>query len=110
MAEGAQRLASLIVVGGPLDGRRHDLEEVVTEVLIGADQSCHLTVDLPTISPIHARIWSDLNVVTLYDTRAPQGLYVNDEAVQGETSLEVAREVARVCPRTGRGCLRALSP
>ncbi|MGD8894459.1 MAG: FHA domain-containing protein, partial [Acidobacteriota bacterium] len=87
MAEGAQRLRSLIVVGGPLKGRRHDLAEVVTEVLIGADDSCHLTVDLPKISPIHARIWSDLNVVTVYDTRAPQGLYVNDVRVQGEAKV-----------------------
>ncbi len=87
MAESAQRLSSLIVLGGPLKGRRHDLEEVVTEVLIGADESCHLTVDLPKISPIHARIWSDLNVVTVYDTRAPQGLYVNDERVRGEARV-----------------------
>jgi hypothetical protein len=87
MAEGASRLSSLVVLGGPLKGRRHDLEEVVTEVLIGSDDSCHLTVDLPTISPIHARIWADLNDVTVYDTKAPQGVYVNDDRVPGEAKV-----------------------
>jgi hypothetical protein len=88
MAEGASRLSSLVVLGGPLKGRRHDLEEVVTEVLIGADDSCHLTVDLPTISPIHARIWADLNDVTVYDTKAPLGVYVNDDRVLGEAKVK----------------------
>ncbi len=87
MPEGSQRLAYLIVLGGPLKGRRHDLEEVVTEVLIGADESCHLTVDRPSISPIHARLWADLNVVNVYDTSAPTGVYVNDDRVEREAQV-----------------------
>ena len=47
----------------------------------------HLTVDLPSISPIHARIWSDLNAATVYDTRAPQGVYVNDDRVEREARI-----------------------
>ena len=88
MAEGAQRLASLVVVGGPLKDRRLDLEEVVTEVLIGSDGDCHLHVDLPGISPIHARIWADLDGAVAHDTHAPRGLFVNDDKVEGEAPVK----------------------
>jgi hypothetical protein len=81
MPEQARRLAALSVLGGPLHGRRHELEEVVTEVLIGSDADCHLHVDLPSISPIHARLWTDLNGAVAHDTRAPRGLYVNTQRV-----------------------------
>lgn len=81
------RLAALVVVGGPLKDRRYELEEVVAEVLIGSDPDCHLHVDLPGISPIHARLWADLNSVTAYDTHAPRGIYVNDEQVTGQAQV-----------------------
>lgn len=87
MPEQARRLAALSVLGGPLHGRRHDLEEVVTEVLIGSDADCHLHVDLPSISPIHARLWTDLNGIVAHDTHAPRGLYVNTERVEGEAPV-----------------------
>ena len=88
MAERAQRLAALVVVGGPLKDRRCEPEEVVTELLIGSDVDCHLHVDLPGISPIHARIWADLSGATAYDTRAPRGLFVNDDKVEGEAPIK----------------------
>ena len=81
------RLAALIVHGGPLDGRRHEPEEVVGEVLIGSDPDCHLAVDLPSISPIHARIWTDLDKLLAYDTRAPRGLWVNESRVEGQAPV-----------------------
>jgi hypothetical protein len=81
------RLAALAVQGGPFDGRRHEPEEVVGEVLIGSDPDCHLAVDLPSISPIHARIWTDLDKLLVYDTRAPRGLWVNDSRVEGQASV-----------------------
>src|SRR5512134_2121252 len=61
MADPKLRLAALTVLGGALHGRRHDPDEVVTEILIGSDPDCHLVVDLPGISPIHARVWADLD-------------------------------------------------
>ena len=73
MSEGQLRLVSLTILGGPLDGRRYDPEEVVGEILIGSDESCHLVVDQPGISPIHAKIWADLDESTVYDTSAPLG-------------------------------------
>src|SRR5688572_7888073 len=81
MPEDQLRLVSLSVLGGPLDGRHHDPDEVVTEILIGSDPGCHLVVDLPSISPIHAKVWTDLDESTVHDTSAPLGVYVNNERV-----------------------------
>ncbi len=81
------RLASISVLGGGLHGRRRDLEEVVAEVLVGSDPDCHLVVDLPSVSPIHARLWTDLDQAEVRDTRAPRGLYVNTERVEGQAIL-----------------------
>ena len=73
---------SLSVLGGPMHGRRFNPEEVVGEVLIGSDSGCHLVLDLPTISPIHAKIWHDLGDSKVLDTSAPRGVYVNTERVE----------------------------
>ena len=81
------RLASLSVLGGSLHGRRRNVEEVVGEVLVGSDPDCHLVVDLPSISPIHARLWTDLDQVEVNDTRAPRGVYVNTKRVEGMAVL-----------------------
>jgi hypothetical protein len=81
MSEDHLRLVSISVLGGPLHGRRHSPDEVVAEILIGSDPGCHLVVELPGISPIHAKLWADLNESTVYDTSAPRGVYVNTERV-----------------------------
>jgi len=87
VAEERLRLVSLSVLGGVLHGRRYDPDEVVTEILIGSDGDCHLVVDHPGISPIHARVWADLDQSMVYDTRAPRGLYVNTTRVEGEAPI-----------------------
>ena len=87
MADSNLRLVSLTVLGGALDGRRHDPEEVVTEILVGSDPDCHLVVDLPGVSPIHARVWADLDQSVVYDTHAPRGLYVNATRVEGQAPI-----------------------
>ena len=87
MADSNLRLVSLAVLGGALDGRRHDPEEVVTEILVGSDPDCHLVVDLPGVSPIHARVWADLDQSVVYDTHAPRGLYVNAARVEGQAPI-----------------------
>jgi len=67
MADSNQRLVSLTVLGGVLDGRRHSPEEVVAEILVGSDPDCQLVVDLPGVSPIHARSGGSHQSV-VYDT------------------------------------------
>src|SRR5687767_15561077 len=83
LAEGA----SLTVMGGPMAGTQLVIEDAVDEVLVGSDPDCRLSLDLPGVSPIHARVWRDLGGMTVYDTRSPQGLYVNDERVVDQASL-----------------------
>ena len=87
MPQDRLRLASLMVLGGSLHGRRYELQEVVGELLVGSDPDCHLVVDLPSVSPIHARIWSDLDASMVHDTHAPRGVYLNAERVEGEAPL-----------------------
>jgi hypothetical protein len=87
MPDERMRLVSLTVLGGALHGRRHDPDEVVTEILIGSDPDCHLVVDLPGVSPIHARVWADLDESVVYDTHAPSGLFVNTARVEGQARI-----------------------
>src|SRR5512139_543664 len=87
MADPKLRLVALTVLGGALHGRRHNPDEVVTEILVGSDPDCHLVVDLPGISPIHARIWADLDESVVYDTHALRGLWVNATRVEGQAPL-----------------------
>jgi hypothetical protein len=79
--------ASFTVLGGPLDGRSLHVEETVDDILIGSDPDCRLCIDLPGVSPIHARVWLDLDGAKILDTRSPRGVYVNDSRVEGQAPL-----------------------
>jgi FHA domain-containing protein/IPT/TIG domain-containing protein len=63
------------------------IDDAVDEVLVGSDPDCRLSLDLPGVSPIHARVWRDLGGITVYDTRSPRGLYVNDDRVVDQAPL-----------------------
>ncbi len=71
----------LTILGGPLSGRELTLDEAVDNILIGSDSSCRFHLDHPGVSPIHARLWVDWQGVTVYDTGAPEGVYLNDDRV-----------------------------
>ena len=72
----------LTILGGPLSGRELTLDEAVDNILIGSDSSCRFHLDTPGVSPIHARLWVDWQGVTVYDTGAPEGVYLNDDRVE----------------------------
>lgn len=78
--------SSLTVLGGPLNGKRVVVDDV-DEILIGSDPDCKLCIDLPGVSPIHARFWRDLAGAKVYDTRSASGLYVNDDAITAEAPV-----------------------
>lgn len=80
--------SSLTVLGGPLNGTRLVLDDLVDEILIGSDVDCRFCLDLPGVSPMHARIWMDLGGAKVYNTRSPRGLYVNDDPVGDEAPLK----------------------
>jgi hypothetical protein len=83
----AEKRPSLNVLSGPLSGRKLVLEDAVDNILIGSDPSCGFVLDTPGVSPIHARLWVDLNGATVYDTNSPTGVYVNDDRVVKEAPV-----------------------
>ena len=78
---------SLTVLSGPLAGTRLDVDGSDDEILIGADPDCRLALDLPGVSPIHARLTQDQGELIIHDTRSPRGVYVNDTRVSGQAPL-----------------------
>src|SRR5687768_8976934 len=72
---------SLTVLGGPLGGRRFAFEDGAESVLIGSDPSCTFRLELPGVSPIHARARLESGTIIVYDTQSPRGLFVNDDRV-----------------------------
>ncbi len=79
--------SSLTVLGGPLDGTTYALGTSFEELLVGSDPGCHVHVDLPGVSPVHANLLVEAAGVTVRDTRSPQGLFVNDDRVSQPTRL-----------------------
>lgn len=80
-------VSSLTVLGGPLKGHRLVVDEASDEILVGSDPDCTFCLDAPSVSPIHARIWLELDGVTVFDTRSPHGIFVNDDKVAGQAPL-----------------------
>ena len=79
--------ATLTVLSGPHAGTRLDIDEAGDEVLVGSDPDCRLALELPGVSPIHARLSFDEAGLTVFDTHSPRGLYVNDTRVQAQSVL-----------------------
>jgi serine/threonine-protein kinase len=76
---------SLVVLGGSLKGRRYTL--VPGDTLIGSDPTCQVSVPLPGVSPVHARVHVGPSGLRVQDARSPRGVFVNDDRVQGETPV-----------------------
>ena len=89
MSDGAPRLASISVLGGPLHDKRVDLAGV-DEITIGADPGCSLVVELPGVSPLHAKVWEDTEGAKVIDTHSPYGVFVNMDRVEGERPIRRA--------------------
>lgn len=79
--------ATLTVLSGPLAGTRVEIEDSAEEILVGSDPDCRLALDVPGVSPIHARLTIDASGLIAHDTRSAQGLYVNDTRVDGQAPV-----------------------
>src|SRR5512134_172920 len=77
----AEKTASLTVLGGPFAGTRCALPESGT-VTVGSAEGSTLRLDLPTVSPLHARIEVAAGRVTVHDTGAEPELHVNDNPLE----------------------------
>ena len=62
------------MLSGPLAGTRLDIDGSDDEVLVGADPDCRLALDLPGVSPIHARLSLDQGELIVHDTRSARGV------------------------------------
>jgi hypothetical protein len=69
--------ASLTVLGGPLAGTNCPLPEEGT-VTIGSAPGSTLYLDLPAVSPYHARVVIEGGRITVHDTGSARTVHVND--------------------------------
>jgi hypothetical protein len=72
--------ASLTVLGGPLAGTRTLLPDDA-EVTIGSSEECALCLEIPTVSPVHARLVMEGGQITVFGVGAERPLHVNDSPV-----------------------------
>ena len=78
---------SLTVLSGSMGGTVFVVDDSTDNVLIGSDPSCRFALPDTAVDPIHARLWIDLEGITVYDTNSPRGVYINDDRVQGQARL-----------------------
>lgn len=78
---------SLTVLSGSMGGTVFIVDDSVDNILVGSDASCSFALPGTGVDPIHARLWIDLEGITVYDTNSPRGVYVNDDRVQGQARL-----------------------
>src|SRR5262245_47197518 len=79
----SDKTASLTVLGGPLAGTQCPLPEdgIFT---IGSAPGSTLYLDLPAVSPYHARIVVEGGRITVFDTGSSRTVHVNDNALDRE--------------------------
>ena len=79
---------SLTVLGGPMAGTRFVFEEGPQHISVGSDEGCSFRLQLPGVSPKHARLVIEAGGVTIYAAGSEAGLHVNDNRVdQSGTTL-----------------------
>ena len=78
--------ASLTVLGGPLAGARCVLPESGA-VTVGSEVGSTLRLDLPSVSPSHARILVEAGRVTVYGTGLGREVHVNDNPVGSDGTV-----------------------
>jgi hypothetical protein len=77
---------SLTVMSGSMGGTVFVVDDSVDNILIGSDASCGFSLPGTGVDPIHARLWIDLDGITVYDVNS-RGVYINDDRVQGQARL-----------------------
>jgi hypothetical protein len=81
---------SLTVLGGPMAGTRFVFEDASEDVTVGSDEGSSFRLELPGVSPHHARIVVEGGALFIHDidTGSERGLHVNDNRVgEGGTAL-----------------------
>src|SRR5262245_42663173 len=79
----SDKTASLTVLGGPLAGTHCPLPEDGT-VTIGSAPGSTLYLDLPAVSPYHARVVVEGGRITVHDTGSARTVHINDNPLERE--------------------------
>jgi hypothetical protein len=79
----SDKTASLTVLGGPLAGTHCPLPEDGT-VTIGSAPGSTLYLDLPAVSPYHARVVVEGGRISVHDTGSARTVHVNDNPLERE--------------------------
>lgn len=84
----------ITVRGGAEDGTVLELEGSLPEWLIGSDPECHLVLDRPGVSPVHARLFFDQRGLVLADASSAWGTFVGGEKIEAEQVVADGDEIS----------------
>ncbi len=76
----------LLEIYGQNLGKRRDI--IDDTIIIGRDESCHISVDDPSVSRRHLKIFKESRIFYIEDLGSTNKTYVNDEMVIGTKRLE----------------------
>jgi FHA domain/IPT/TIG domain len=98
---------TLVVTGGPLDGREFPLPMTLREVVLGSGGQADVQIGLGNVDPVHAKVVFGPNGLAIMDGGSSTGTFLNGERVDGEWPLQ---EGDRVClgPPGAKGSAKLL--
>ncbi len=76
--------AVLVVLRGPQEGMRFDLDPAIPRVVVGRAQECELFLDDVTVSRRHAELRAVENEWELHDLASLNGSYVNRRRIDNQ--------------------------
>jgi two-component system, cell cycle response regulator len=76
----------LLEIYGQNLGKRRDI--IDDTIIIGRDENCHISVDDPSVSRKHLKIFKESRIFYIEDLGSTNKTYVNDEMVIGTKRLE----------------------
>jgi pSer/pThr/pTyr-binding forkhead associated (FHA) protein len=83
----------LLVMNGPLEGKKIEMGPNVTEVVLGRGENCDVQLDDVNISRRHASIRRDWNEFVIEDLKSKNGVVVNGRKILGVAQLKDADEI-----------------
>jgi len=83
----------LRVMNGPDEGKRFELSDAITEVVIGRASECDFVVNDANISRRHAMVRKDWGGITIEDLGSKNGVVINEKRIDGATAMQDRDEI-----------------